>query len=96
MFRSVWQDASPDNHVELKLSVVDGEATMQEAVFSGRHTGVLNTPSGAIPPTGKVVTVPIALALLFRRDKWSSFRIYFDVLELLTQLGITPGPAASV
>jgi ketosteroid isomerase-like protein len=95
MFWSLWQDAFPNNHVELNVSIVEGEVGMQEAVFSGRHTGVLNSPGGAIPPTGKDVTVPVAFSLTFRDGKWSTVRAYFDVFDLLAQLGVVPASTAS-
>jgi ketosteroid isomerase-like protein len=95
MFWSLWQDAFPDNRAEITVGVVEGNEAMQESVFSGTHTGVLHAPGGDIPGTGKQVSIPYALAVSFQDGKWTSFRIYFDLLELLTQLGVMPEAAAS-
>lgn len=95
MFWSVWQDAFPDNQVTIRVAVVEGEEAMQEAVFSGTHTQVLRSPSGEIAPTNKSVSVPYVLALTARGGKWSGFRLYFDQVEMMTQLGLMPAPAST-
>ncbi len=94
-FWSVWQGAFPDNHVTLKAVVGEGSEGAEESVFDGTNTGVLAGPAGEIPPTGKYVSMPFAGLHKVRNDKWVSFHVYFDQVELLTQLGLMPAPTAS-
>lgn len=91
MFWSIWQDAFPDCQVTMNVAVAEGNNAIQEAVFSGTHTGVLHTPSsGDIPPTGKSVAIPYMLGLTYRDGNWSSLHLIFDQVEMMTQLGLTP------
>jgi ketosteroid isomerase-like protein len=94
MFWSLWQDAFPDNSTAINLAVTEGNETIQESVFTGTHTEVFHTPdNGDIPPTGKSVAIPYTLGLTYRDGRWSSFRLIFDQVELMTQLGLTPAQA---
>lgn len=91
MFWSIWQDAFPDCQATINVAVAEGNEAIQEGVFSGTHTEVLHTPnSGDIPPTGKGVALPFTLGTTYRDGKWSSFRLIFDQVDLMTQLGLTP------
>jgi predicted ester cyclase len=94
IFWSLWQDAFPDCQCTINVAVAEGNDAMQEAVFSGTHTDTLHTPnSGDIPPTGKTVAIPYALATAYSDGKWSSFHIIFDQVDLMTQLGLMPTEA---
>jgi predicted ester cyclase len=96
MFWSLWQDAFPDCHSAINVAVAEGDDAIQESVFSGTHTQVFHTPdNGDIPPTGKSVAIPYTLGLTYRDGKWASFRLNFDQLELMTQLGLMPAAAGA-
>jgi predicted ester cyclase len=89
MFWSLWQDAFPDCNCAINVAVAEGNEAIQEAVFTGTHTETFHTPNhGDIPPTGKSVSIPYTLGLTYRDGKWSSFRLVFDQVELMTQLGL--------
>jgi predicted ester cyclase len=91
MVWSLWQDAFPDCSCAISVAVAEGSDAIQEAVFAGTHTQVFHTPNnGDIPPTGKTVAIPYTLGLTYRDGKWSSFRLLFDQVELMTQLGLMP------
>jgi predicted ester cyclase len=91
MFWSLWQDAFPDCQCTVSVAVTEGNEAIQEAVFSGTHTETFHTPgSGDIPPTGKSVSIPYTLGVTYRDGKWSDFRLLFDQVELMTQLGLMP------
>ena len=92
-FWSGWQDAFPDNHITIKTIVCEGPEGAEESVFEGTHSGVLSGPAGEIPPTHRKVSVSFVGLHTVRNDKWVSFRVYFDQVELLTQLGVMPAPA---
>ena len=91
-FYAMWTEAFPDNHITPKVIFADGENAVMEATFEGTHTGVLNSPSGAIQPTRKRVKVPFTAVNKIRGDKITSFHVLFDQVELLTQLGLMPTP----
>jgi predicted ester cyclase len=88
---SLWQDAFPDNQVQPVNMVEEGDTVAMEAVFEGTHTGPLRPPSGEIAATGKHVSVPFVVIFVHRDGRFTDLRLYFDQVELLTQLGIAPG-----
>jgi predicted ester cyclase len=91
-FYHIWQDAFPDSQLKT-LQIVDGEDTVVlEGVFEGTHTEALNAPGGPILATGKRVAVPLVSVLGVAGDRFTSFAVYFDQMELLTQLGLAPAP----
>ena len=94
-FYHLWQDAFPDNQARTVRIVDSGDAATLEAVFEGTHTGTLNAPGGAIPATGKRVALPFVTVAAVADDRFTSFALYFDQMELLSQLGLVETPAAS-
>jgi predicted ester cyclase len=91
-FYHIWQDAFPDNQLKT-LQIVDGEdAVVLEGVFEGTHTEALNAPGGSILATGKRVAVPLVSVLGVAGDRFTSFAVYFDQMELLIQLGLAEAP----
>jgi predicted ester cyclase len=92
-FWSAWQTAFPDNRVTLETIVCEGAHGVEESVFEGTHSGPLQAPEGDIPPTGRRVSLPFAGIHTVRDGKFATFRIYFDSIELLTQLGLAPEDA---
>jgi predicted ester cyclase len=91
MFWSLWQDAFPDCKCAINVAVAEGNEAVQESVFMGTHTDTLHSPNDQdIPATGRSVAIPYTLGLTYRDGKWSSFRIVFDQVELMTQLGLMP------
>ncbi len=49
----------------------------------------MRSPSGEIPATGRQVDIPFTAVLSVENSKLTSFRVYFDQLDMLTQLGLT-------
>ena len=88
LFFSVWQDGFPDNQVSNIRIIGDGDAAVLEAVFEGTHTGVLQTPNGDVAATGKPVSIPFVVTYTLADRRISGFRLYFDQMDLITQLGI--------
>jgi predicted ester cyclase len=60
----------------------------------GTHTGVLQTPEGEVPPTGRRVEIRSMVMYEARGDELVSEHLYFDQMELMTQLGLAPGAPA--
>ena len=93
-FYASWFGAFPDAHVEVDALHVLGDVAVEEGTFTGTHDGVLHTPTGAIPPTGRSVRLDYVQVLRFRDGRHVSFNLMFDRLLMLEQLGLVPAPAA--
>ena len=92
-FMGIWTEAVPDNEITIEREYVAGSAVIQEGIFSGTHTGNLTSPDGqVIPPTGRSIRAPYADILIVEGDRIASDRLYYDQVELLTQLGLMPAP----
>lgn len=86
-----WFESFPDAHVDVKACHFMGDVAVEEGTFTGTHKGPLRTPQGDIPPTGRSVAVDYVHVLRFREGKHASFRLMFDRLQMLEQLGLAPG-----
>jgi len=95
-FLAMWADGVPDNEITVTHEYVSGSVVVHEAVFSGTHTGGLLSPNGqVIAATGRSLSAPFVEIFEVDGDRITSDRLYFDQLELLTQLGLMPDPAAA-
>jgi ketosteroid isomerase-like protein len=94
-FYGGWHSAFPDAHVEVHSVHFVDDVAVEEGTFSGTHNGVLNTPSGAVPPTGRAVSLPYIHVLHFRDGLHVSFNLIFDRLLMLEQLGLVAAAAAA-
>jgi ketosteroid isomerase-like protein len=88
-----WIEAFPDARVELTGVHIVDDVAVEEGAFTGTHHGVLRTPDGEIPPTGRPVRVDYIQVLRFRDGKHVSFHLMFDRLAMLEQLGLVPAAA---
>ncbi len=88
-----WHEAFPDNRVEPTLTLVQGGNGMHESHFRGTHTGTMRGPGGDIPATGRPVDIPFVALLAVEGDELTSFRVYFDLLDMLGQLGLADSAA---
>lgn len=89
-FLSVFWEAFPDGRLELKQLLVDGDAAAAEGVFVGTHEGVLRTPGGEVAATGRRIAFRWAALYRAGGDELISEHLFFDQLELLSQLGLAP------
>jgi len=95
-FMSTWVDAFPDNELTIEREYVVGNVLVQEGTFAGTHTGNLVTPDGqVIQPTGRSVRAAYADVFAVDGGLVTSEHLYFDRLELLTQIGVLPSTAAT-
>jgi ketosteroid isomerase-like protein len=92
-FFGSWLSAFPDFHVEVHDAHFIDDIAVEEGTYSGTHNGILQTPAGDIPPTGRAVTGEYIQVLRFRDGKHVSFNLSFDRLQMLEQLGLVPAPA---
>ncbi len=90
-FLAVFQDAFPDLRLEIVQLLTDGTAAAAEGTLRGTHTGVLQTPNGAVAPTGQGVELPWAAVYATEGDTLKSEHLFFDQMDFLGQLGLLPG-----
>jgi predicted ester cyclase len=91
-FYGGWFAAFPDAHVDVHHVHIADDVAVEEGTFTGTHTGVLKSPAGDIPPTGRPVRIAYIQVLRFRGGKHVSFNLMFDRLAMLEQLGLIPAP----
>ena len=85
--------ACPDRYARI-VDTVEGEDKVGFAVvWTGTHQGELVSPFGRFLPTGKQFTLPAFLVGTLDGDRFTSIVEYYDLLTLLTQLGLIPEPA---
>jgi steroid delta-isomerase-like uncharacterized protein len=94
-FYSSWFAAFPDAHVDVHAVHFVDDVAVEEGTFTGTHEGVLHSPAGDIPPTGRPVEIGYIQVLRFRDGKHASFHLMFDRLDMLEQLGLVPATAAA-
>jgi predicted ester cyclase/heme-degrading monooxygenase HmoA len=92
---TMWNEAFPDNRLEITAIHADDRGGVHEGRFVGTHTGTLGSPAGEIAPTNRPVDAPFCGIYEFDEGKITSVHLYFDQVELLTQLGAIPGAAGS-
>jgi ketosteroid isomerase-like protein len=93
-FYGGWMAAFSDARVEVGAVHFVDDVAVEEGTFTGTHDGVLRTPMGDIPPTGRSVALDYIQVLRFRDGTHVSFHLMFDRLLMLEQLGLTPAPPA--
>jgi predicted ester cyclase len=89
-FWDTWNEAFPDNQLTAMSMHEDATWGVLEARFTGTHTGTLRGPAGEIPPTGKRVDVRFCDIQRMADGKIVDTHLYFDQMDLVTQLGLSP------
>jgi steroid delta-isomerase-like uncharacterized protein len=89
-FFGSWFAAFSDARVDVHDVHFVDDVAVEEGTFTGTHDGVLHTPTGDVPPTGRAVRVGYIQVLRFRDGKHVSFHLMFDRLAMLEQLGLVP------
>ena len=92
-FYGSWMEAFPDAHVEVGDVHIIDDVAVEEGTFTGTHGGILHSPAGDIPPTGRSVMLDYIQVLRFRDGEHVSFNLLFDRLAMLEQLGLIPTSA---
>jgi heme-degrading monooxygenase HmoA/predicted ester cyclase len=92
---STWNEAFPDNRLEIIAIHADDRGGVHEGRFVGTHTGTLRGPAGEIAATGRMLNAPFTSVYECDEGKITSVHLYFDQADLLGQLGVTPDRAGS-
>jgi steroid delta-isomerase-like uncharacterized protein len=88
--------AAPDRSSREVMLFAEGDHVVEEARYIGTHTGTWRNPDGAeVPATGKKLDLPFVGVFRVENGKISSIRLYYDQIEVFTQLGLVPGATSS-
>jgi steroid delta-isomerase-like uncharacterized protein len=90
-----WINAFPDARIDVHDEHVAGDWVVQEFVFSGTHTAPLQGPTGEIPATNRSLRGRGVQILKVQDGTVADTRLYFDQVDVLTQLGLMPEPATA-
>jgi steroid delta-isomerase-like uncharacterized protein len=88
-----WLRAFPDAHMSVRNSVASGGWAVQEFTFEGTHDEPLVGPAGEIPATHRHLDGRGVQVMRVDGDKIAEVHLYFDQVEVLTQLGVMPAAA---
>ena len=82
-----WTDAFPDAKGTFVRELAAEDTAVFELVWTGTHTGPLQTPSGIIPASNRPVEMPACELMRVEGERIKHDAHYFDLLTLLTQIG---------
>jgi predicted ester cyclase len=88
-----WMKALPDATITVTNEIVSGPWIAQEFTFAGTHKAPLTGPMGTIQATNRKVSGQCVSITRYENDLAVESRLYFDVVQLLTQLGVMPVPS---
>lgn len=94
-YAMVWLRAFPDARLTVHNELVDGDWVTQEFTFEGTHEDTLSSPAGDIPATHKRLKGRGVQIFKVEGDVVTDTRLYYDQVQVLTQLGLMPEPATA-
>jgi len=86
----------PDVHRELHRVTTLGDVVAVELSIQGTFEGPLDTPAGAIQPTGAKIDIPTADFWYMQDGKVKRFNCYVGCVVMYTQMGAPPDFASAV
>jgi steroid delta-isomerase-like uncharacterized protein len=84
--------AAPDMHTTIEDMVAEGDIVAARFTSSGTHKGNFM----GISPTGKKFTLQGANIVRYKNDKQAEVWLFYNILNILQQLGIAPPMAQAV
>jgi steroid delta-isomerase-like uncharacterized protein len=94
-YAMAWLNAFPDARMVIRNEIITGDTIVQEFTFEGTHTATLHAPTGDIPATNRRLSGRGAQVLKVRDGLIADTQLYFDQVDVLTQLGLMPALAAA-
>jgi predicted ester cyclase len=88
-----WMQAIPDAKITVTHEIVSAPWIVQEFTFAGTHRGPLTGPMGTIQATNRKVSGQCVSITRYENDLDVETRLYFDLVQVLSQLGVMPVPA---
>jgi predicted ester cyclase len=92
-YAMAWLNAFPDARLTVSNELVAGDWVTQEFTFEGTHEAPLSGPAGEVPATNRRLTGRGVQIFRVDNDTVVDTRLYFDQVQVLTQLGLMPEPA---
>lgn len=92
-YAMAWLNAFPDARLNVHNELVCGDWVVQEFAFSGTHTAPMQSPMGEIAPTNRTLNGRGVQLMKVEGDVVVDTRLYFDQVQVMTQLGLMPEPA---
>jgi steroid delta-isomerase-like uncharacterized protein len=89
LFLAQMFEAFPDLRWRVEEMVAEGDRVAAWSTWSGTHRGAF----AGVPATGRSVSVEAWTIDRFRDGRMVESRIIMDVMGLMQQLGVVPGPA---
>lgn len=87
-----FHEAIPDLNWEPVNEFESGNTAIDEGYVVGTNTGPIPLPSGeTVPATGKSLRLRECDIMTVENGVATSHRFYYDQMEFLDQLGLTPG-----
>ena len=88
-----WLKGFPNGKMTVRNEIVSAPWIVQEVTMEGTNTGPLEGSMGTVQPTHKHVVGKGVQIFKVEDGKITEARIYFDLLDQMTQLGLLPTPA---
>lgn len=88
-----WIKSFPNGKMTVRHEITSGPWVIQEVTMEGTHSGPLESPMGTVRATGKHFSGKCVQLLRIDHDQIVEARLYFDQVEMMSQLGILPTPA---
>jgi steroid delta-isomerase-like uncharacterized protein len=94
-YAMAWARAFPDAVVDVHHETVEGNTVVQEFTFEGTHRETLSGPGGDVPATNKRIAGRASQSIVIGDGVVNEFRLYFDQVDVMTQLGLMPQAEAA-
>ena len=95
-YAMVWLNGFSNARMTIRHEIVSGPWVIQEFTLQGTHTAPLKGPNGPIAPTGKKLVFKGVQIGRYDNGQVVDVRLYYDQVDVLTQLGQMPAPIASL
>jgi steroid delta-isomerase-like uncharacterized protein len=90
-----WIHAFSDARIDVRNTIVGDGWAVQEFTFEGTHEDTLRGPGGEIPATHRHLSGRGVQIMKVDGGKIADVRLYFDQVDVLTQLGVMPAAAGA-
>jgi steroid delta-isomerase-like uncharacterized protein len=92
-YNQTWFNAFPDGRITVDHELIADDCIVQECTFEGTNTGPWKAEGADMPATGKTLKGPFCQVIRVTDGRIASTNLYFDQVEVLTQLGLMPSAA---
>jgi steroid delta-isomerase-like uncharacterized protein len=87
-FMQGFKGAFPDLRIAVTNQVATEDNVVNEFTARGTHTGPLQTPAGAIPPTGRTVDFVVCEVWTMKNGQLTVLHNYQDAAAIMRQIGV--------